>query len=161
MIRLVWRFVRCAVLTLAMAWCFGRVVPVQAATFQVDDSRSTVLDHSLSLQWRNLSPSKGDHIVQGVTRVQVKLDTSAWVGKQARIFMALSQQPHGQVSAEWQTEQSQLLAGNVVSGQRGLVWSGVVPRALMEDVMTVTIRTDGRLLAQPQALRFSFEIELP
>ncbi len=130
------------------------------ATFLVDDSKSTVLDANLPLQWRSQSPSNGDHAVQGVTRVQVRLDTSAWVGRSARIYMALPAQPIGLVKASWQT-QGQLLSGQLNSGQRGLVWSGPVPKAVLEDVMTVTIVSDGRLLSAAQLLRFYFEIDLP
>jgi hypothetical protein len=131
-----------------------------AASFLVDDSKSTVLDANLPLQWRSQSPANGDHTVQGVTRVQVRLDTSAWVGKTARIFMALPAQPIGLVKASWQT-QGQLLSGQLNSGQRGLVWAGPVPKGLLEDVLTVTITSDGRLLSSAQLLRFYFEIDLP
>ena len=134
--------------------------PALAAAFLVDDSKSTVLDANLPLQWRSLSPSSGDHTVRGVTRVQVRLDTSPWVGKFGRIYMALPQQPNGIVSAKWQT-QGTLLAGQASSVQRGLVWSGVVPRPLLDDVLTVVIETDGRLLSTAQVLRFYFEIDLP
>ncbi len=141
---------------------FGLALAANAlgATFLVDDSRSAVLDANLPLQWRSQSPANGDHAVQGVTRVQVRLDTSAWVGKSARIYMALPAQPIGLVTARWQT-QGQLLSGQLNSGQRGLVWSGPVPKGLLEDVMTVTITSDGRLLSTAQLLRFYFEIDLP
>lgn len=132
---------------------------VQAAAFLVDDSKSSVLDANLPLQWRSLSPSKGDHTVLGYTRVQVRLDTSPWVGKFGRIYMALPQQPNGIVAAKWQT-QGTLLAGQLSSVQRGLVWSGVVSKGLLEDVLTVTIESDGRLLSTAQVLRFYFEIDL-
>ncbi len=140
--------------------CLMFSVAAFGATFLVDDSKSTVLDANLPLQWRSQSPSNGDHAVQGVTRVQVRLDTSAWVGKPARIYMALPAQPIGLVKASWQT-QGQLLSGQLNSGQRGLVWSGPVPRGFLEDVLTVTIVSDGRLLSAAQLLRFYFEIDLP
>ena len=133
---------------------------VGAATFLVDDSQSQVLDNNLAMRWRSLSPSNGDHQVEGVTRVQIRLDTRAWVGKPARIYMALPAQPHGSVLAKWRA-QGPLINGQINSGQRGLVWSGVVPSALMEDVLTVTVQTDGRLLSSPQLLRFYFELDLP
>lgn len=135
-------------------------IPAISATFLVDDSRSTVQDGNLAMQWRTLSPASGDHIVQGLTRVQVRLDTRAWVGKSGRIYMALPAQPGGSISAIWQT-QGTLLAGQLQSGQRGLVWSGVIPGPQLEDVMTVTVQTDGRLLANTQILRFYFEIDVP
>jgi hypothetical protein len=126
----------------------------------VQDSQSTVLDANLPLQWRSLSPSGGDHQVQGVTRVQVRLDTRAWAGKTARMYMALPTQPNAVVQARWQA-QGPLLSGQLSSGQRGLVWTGIVPTTLLEDVLTVTIQTDGRLLSSTQLLRFYFEMDLP
>lgn len=143
---------------LMMAFCVAS--PAMSATFLVDDSRSTVQDGNLPMQWRTLSPASGDHTVQGLTRVQVRLDTQAWAGKLGRIYMALPAQPGGIIKASWQT-QGTLLAGQLHSGQRGLVWSGVLPGPQLEDVMTVTVQTDGRFLANTQILRFYFEIELP
>ncbi len=136
------------------------IQPSFAATFSVDDSQSQVLDSNLSMRWRSLSPARGDHMVEGVTRVQIKLDTRAWAGKAVRLYMALPAQPNSNVLAIWKT-QGLLLNGQINTGQRGLVWSGVVPSALMEDVMTVTVQTDGRLLSSPQLLRFYFEVDVP
>lgn len=134
--------------------------PAAAVTFPVDDSRSTVLDSSLPMQWRSLSPSRGDHQVQGITRVQIKLDTRNWVGQFGRIYMALPAQPGAQVQANWRT-QGPLLSGQLNSGQRGLIWSGLIPAASLDDVLTVTVQTDGRSLSSAQLLRFFFEIDLP
>lgn len=131
-----------------------------AATFLVDDAQSQVLDNQLPMRWRSLVPSSGDHQVEGVTRVQIRLDTRAWVGKPARIYMALPAQPNGTVLAKWRAQGS-FINGQINSGQRGLVWSGIVASALMEDVLTVTVQTDGRLLSAPQLLRFYFELDLP
>ena len=132
-----------------------------AATFTVDDSQSQVLDGNMPMRWRSVSPARGDHIVQGTTRVQVRLNTAAWIGKSVRIYMALPAQPHGNVLAAWQTQSNVLLNGQLNAGQRGLVWSGVVPSALIEDTMVVNVQTDGRLLAAAQALRFYFEVDVP
>jgi hypothetical protein len=132
----------------------------QAATYLLDDSQSQVMDANMPMQWRSISPSKGDHQVVGTTRVQVKLDTTVWVGKFVRIYMALPVQPSSTVVAKWQV-QGPMIAGQLNSGQRGLVWSGVVPSALLEDVMTVTVQTDGRFLSAPQLLRFYFEVDVP
>jgi hypothetical protein len=140
--------------------CLGLSGVSHAATFLLDDSQSQVMDANMPMQWRSLSPSKGDHQVVGTTRVQVKLDTRAWVGKFVRIYMALPAQPGSTVLAKWQV-QGPMIAGQLNSGQRGLVWSGVVPSALLEDVMTVTVQTDGRFLSAPQLLRFYFEVDVP
>jgi hypothetical protein len=155
--------------TLQRAWLFGLLLlitfvvllsPAAAATFMVDDSQSAVLNPSLALQWRTIAPSAGDHIVQGHTRVQIKLDVRPWAGKSAHIYMTLPAQPNGVVNATWQAE-GPLLSGQLSSGSRGLVWAGVVPAAVLDDVMAVTIQTDGRLLNAAQQLRFNFEIDVP
>lgn len=146
------------VLVVGLALVFDS--PAQAASFPVDDSRSTVLDASLPMQWRSISPARGDHQVQGVTRVQLKLDTRQWVGQFGRIYMSLPAQPSSQLQASWRT-QGPLLSGQLNSGQWGLIWSGVIASGLLEDVLTVTIQTDGRHLSSAQLLRFSFEIDLP
>jgi hypothetical protein len=129
-------------------------------TYPVSDAQSQVRDTQLPLRWRVLSPSKGDHQVEGVTQVHIKLDTRAWVGQTGRIYMALPAQPGGTISAHWKTQNATLQDGRITSGQRGLVWSGVVSNPLLEDIITVTIQTDGRLLSANQLLRFYFEIDL-
>jgi hypothetical protein len=135
-------------------------LPVQAVTVILDDSQSQVLAPQVPLQWRSISPSQGDHQVVGSARVQIRLDTRAWIGKTGRIFLALPAQPGTSVQAQWQA-QGALLSGQLSSGSRGLVWQGVITQAVMEDVLQVAVQTDGRMLQSPQALRFHFELDLP
>lgn len=132
-----------------------------AATFLLDDSQSQVPDPQVPLQWRSLSPAKGDHQVLGQTRVHIKLDTRNWVGQQVRIFMALPAQPGSTVQANWTVQNQTLQAGQLISGQRSLVWAGVIRQPMLDDVMTVVIQTDGRFLAAAQQLRFYFEVDVP
>ncbi len=132
-----------------------------AATFLLDDSQSQVLDPQVALQWRSISPAKGDHQVMGQTRVHIKLDTRAWLGQQVRIFMALPAQPSSTVQANWTVQNQTLQAGQLVSGQRSLVWQGVMRQGMLDDVMTVQVQTDGRFLSSAQQLRFYFEVEVP
>jgi hypothetical protein len=129
-------------------------------TYAISDAQSQVLDTQLPLKWRSISPAKGDHTVEGTTRVQIKLDTQAWVGQSARIYMALPAQSGSTIVARWVTQNSILQNGQLNSGQRALVWSGVVQTNMLEDVFTVTIQTDGRLLSASQMLRFYFEMDV-
>ncbi len=129
-------------------------------TYTVSDAQSQVLNPHLPLKWRSLSPAKGDHTVEGSTQVQIKLDTQAWAGQRGRIYMALPAQATSPIVARWSTQNSTLQNGQLNSGQRTLVWSGVVPTHPLEDVLSVTIQTDGRLLSVSQMLRFNFEIDV-
>jgi hypothetical protein len=133
---------------------------LMAATVILDDSQSQVIQAQLPMQWRSISPSRGDHQVIGSTRVQVRLNTQAWIGQTGRIFMALPAQPSAPVQAQWQT-QGMLLPGQLQSGSRTQIWAGKITQPLMEDVMTVIIHTDGRHLQTQQLLRFHFELDLP
>ena len=154
------RYLLPALLPLLCLFAIALATSSDAATFQIDDSRSVVLNTNLPMQWRSLSPAGGDHSVQGLTRVQTKLDTRPWGGQFGKIFMTLPAQPSGQVQVRWET-QGIFLSGQLVSGQRGLVWAGTMPAGLLEDLMTVTIQADGRLLSATQLLRFNFEVDVP
>jgi hypothetical protein len=130
------------------------------ATFPVDDSASQPVEAVTPMRWRSLAPTRGDdHVIEGAVQVNIRLATQAWIGKTGRIYMTLAQQPIGQVDVEWAT-QGKLLPGKLRSGQRGLVYAGKISVAKMEDLMAVTVRSDGRLLSAPQRLRFAFEIDV-
>ena len=131
-----------------------------AATFLLDDSQSQVLDPQVSLQWRSISPAKGDHQVMGNTRVQIRLNTQTYVGQTGRIFLALPAQPGAQVNVQWQT-QGMFINGQLLSGSRALVWQGKITSSRLEDVMSIRVQTDGRSLQSQQALRFHFELDVP
>jgi hypothetical protein len=133
---------------------------VQAATVLLDDSQSQVLQPQIALQWRSISPAKNDHQVVGSTRVQIRLNTQAWIGQTGRIFMALPAQPSAQVQVQWQS-QGMFINGQLLSGSRALVWQGKISQAMLEDVLSISVQTDGRLLQSQQALRFHFELDMP
>jgi hypothetical protein len=132
----------------------------QAATVLLDDSQSQVLEPQITLQWRSISPAKNDHQVVGSTRVQIRLNTQAWIGQTGRIFMALPAQPGAQVQVQWQS-QGMFINGQLLSGSRALVWQGKISQTMLEDVLSISLQTDGRLLQSQQALRFHFELDVP
>jgi hypothetical protein len=132
----------------------------QAATVLLDDSQSQVLEPQIALQWRSISPAKNDHQVVGSTRVQIRLNTQAWIGQTGRIFMALPAQPGAQVNVQWQS-QGMFINGQLLSGSRTLVWQGKISQTMLEDVLSISLQTDGRLLQSQQALRFHFELDVP
>jgi hypothetical protein len=132
----------------------------QATTVRLDDSQSQVLQPQLGMQWRSISPAQGDHQVVGSTRVQVRINTQAIIGQTGRIFMALPAQPGAPVQVNWQT-QGIFINGQLLSGSRTLVWQGKITAAMLEDVLSISLQTDGRFLQSQQALRFHFEWDVP
>jgi len=132
---------------------------VCAAPIVIDDRASVVDQPVLSMQWRNPVPGRrADTILQGVTRVHARLDLHAWVGQSVHVYMALDPTPGQPVHASWRTT-GRLLAGALDAGDRVLVYDGRVVAPLLEDLLELTLTTDGRTLATPAGLHFHFELE--
>jgi len=94
----------------------------------------------------------------GTTTVQVRLDVSPWLRHAGRIYLVLPAQPPGLVRAAW-TTQGRLLSGQVISGNRTLVYAGVFGTPYVADVLQLTLQVDGRQMQQTYQLDFHFEME--
>ncbi len=135
-------------------------LPAIAATYPVDDSASQVLDSTLRMRWDSVTPQPGAQTgVTGITTVLVRLDVAPWKGRQGRIYLVLPAQPAGAISASW-TARGPLLPGALRSGERTLVYAGVLESERIEDTLRLVIQADGRKLVRSEQLRFSFEIDL-
>lgn len=131
-----------------------------ATTFRVDDSGTAVAEPVVQMRWRNFVPGRaGDHTVEAVTPVYLRLNLANWVGKQGRLYMALGQTQGEQVRAQWQT-QGRLMAGSVLSGGRALVYEGPITQPVLTETIQLSLQADGRNLAQPRGLQFHFEIDV-
>lgn len=131
-----------------------------AATFRVDDSATLPNEANTAMQWRSLAPNRAvGHAVEGTSIFTVRLNTAPWLNRVGKIYMALGEQPIGTVTAEW-TTQGRLLPGQLVSGNRTLVYSGPIRTPLLEDTIALRISADGRRLVSPQRLQFYFEIDV-
>jgi hypothetical protein len=144
----------------AMVIAVAMVQPVAAATFAVDDSTSYTHDANTAMKWKLVAPSRRlGSLVEGATLVTVRLNLMPWANKSGKIYMALGKQAIGPVKATW-TTQGRLLAGQLNSGDRTLVYAGPIRTAILEDTIALTIETDGQRLVSAQRLQFYFEIDL-
>ncbi len=131
-----------------------------AATFRVDDSLTLPSETSTPMKWRSLAPNRAvGHAVEGSSILTIRLNTAPWLNRAGKIYMALPEQPIGQVTAEW-TTQGKLLPGQLTSGNRTLVFAGPVRANLIEDTIVLRLSADGRRLVAPQRLQFYFEIDV-
>jgi hypothetical protein len=145
-------------LVLTMVWGFMQSSCV-AETFRVDDSASLPSESATNMRWKSLAPSRSaSNLVDGATIVTVRLNLAAWRNRNGKIYLALPALPIGQVNAAWST-QGRLLPGELVSGNRTLVYSGNIKTNVLEDTLALKLQTDGRRLASPQRLQFHFEID--
>lgn len=156
------RKTRCLrVAVVAMAVMNSLIADTHAAnTFRVDDSASQPIAAQSQLRWKTDAPRGQDaNEAETTTRVDIRLNTLAWQGRNGRIYMALPPIRTGQLRALW-TTQGRLQSGSLISGGRGLVYQGPILSATLEDIMTVRIAVDGRLISTAETLQFYFEIEL-
>jgi hypothetical protein len=129
-------------------------------TFRVDDSLTLPHESNQAMKWRSLAPNRtAGNAVEGTSVITIRLDTAPWVNRMGRIYMALPEQPIGQVTAEW-TTQGRLLPGQLISGNRTLVYSGPIKSNTLEDTIALKITADGRRLVAAQRLQFYFEIDV-
>lgn len=157
--RVVWLAWALAVLSAGLggsAWAAGW------RTHVVDDSLSQVAAGVVPFRWRSVGPSRRDEPpLEASTEVRIVLQTAAWVGQPARIYMVLPPQPGApSLAVQWATR-GVLLPGRLTGGQRQLVFQGAVPGPQMQDLLQVTAWARGDDAALPSRLNFSFEIEVP
>jgi len=148
---------RVAALLLALA----AAIPARAETFRLDDSMSQVFPPSADWDWVPFSARSGNTTLQIHLRVNVRIDTRAWVGKQVRIFMVLPLEAGGPVGATWEAR-GPLLPGRLNSGERTLVYAGTIGAPVLEDTLNVRLTTDARLrTATTRRVAFGFELDRP
>ena len=144
----------------AITLAIALAASAQAATFRVDDTATLPSEANTVMQWRSPAPGRGaSNEVEGRSVITVRLNTAPWINRNGKIFLALPPVPVGEVTADW-TTQGRLLAGQVRSGSRTLVFAGPIKAALIEDTILLRISTDGTRLASPQRLDFHFEIDI-
>jgi len=132
-----------------------------AQTYPVDDSASQVLSSGqVPMRWDSPVPRPGQAAtISGQVVVRVVLDVSPWRGRRARIYQKLAPSPSGPVSARWSAD-GPLSSGVLRDGERALVYAGRIDADRLTDTFRLQLQADGDRVVRPQALNFSFEIEL-
>jgi hypothetical protein len=144
-----------AMVTLAL------VTPVLADTFRLDDSGTLVTPPSATWDWLPGSLRTGLSTLEMFLRIDVRIDTRRWTGRNGHIYMVLPADGDGPIQAEW-TTQGRLLGGRLASGGRTLVYSGTIPGPTLEDTLRMRLTTDARKLPEgTQRMAFHFEIDIP
>lgn len=113
------------------------------------------------LRWRDSLPSRNAvDLLDATMDVRIVLNVGPWVGQPARIYMVMPPLVQSSLTVQWTTS-GLLSPGRLRSGQRQLVFQGVVPGARIEDTMRVVAVADARDAVTPQRVNFTFEIEVP
>lgn len=148
-----------ALATPALAQTTAAQSTAGSAAQRVDDTGTVVIDPYLEMKWMPKPGNAGSRIVESGTRVSVQLNLAPYIGRSGRIYMVLPRGTGPTVRATW-TSGGKLLPGQVLSGERALVYSGAVRGPLLTDLLDLRLQVDSTRLTQPQALAFGFEIEV-
>lgn len=152
---------------LALALCIA-AFPAAAAPKRLDDRGSPRSVVNVESRWlhsgEGLTPEQLNAMVATVTNLEFRLDTSAYVGKRARIYLVIPEVVQGLRSpsgmrVEW-TSRGNFLAGAALPGQRTLVYDGLVQRPSLHEALDLSVYLDARYLER--GLRFDpvFEIDV-
>ena len=151
----------CVALALAAA-------TANAAPKRLDDRASPRSQVNVESRWlhsgEGLNAEQLNAMVATVNNLEFRLDTSAYVGKRARIYLVIPEFVQGLrgpagMRVEW-TTRGQFMAGSALPGQRTLVYDGMVQRPSMQETLDLSVFLDARYLER--GLRFdpAFEIDV-
>lgn len=126
---------------------------------RLDDSLSHTVPANLQMQWRPLAAGQSDAGgMEAWLRVNIRIDTRDWVGRSGRVYMVLARDQASSIEAVW-TTQGRLTAGRLVSGERALVYAGILPGATLEDQLLVRLRSGPDWQSNSRRLNFHFELD--
>lgn len=141
------------------AMAFMAAVPASANPHRLDDSLSHTVPPNVQMQWLPVARGqRGTAAMEAWVTVNIRIDTSEWVGRSGRVYMVMSRDEVSPIEAVW-TTQGRLQAGRLVSGERALVYAGVLRGATLEDQMQVRLRSNADWQSQTRRLNFHFEFD--
>lgn len=125
---------------------------------RLDDSGSHTVPPNVQMQWRPMTSRGVDTGMEAWLRVNLRIDTAAWIGRSGRVYMVLPRDEMSTIEAVW-TSQGRLLPGRLVSGERTLVYAGRITSPTLEDQITVRLRSGSDWQGSRRRLDFHFEFD--
>jgi len=135
----------------------------------LDDSQSPKKQFDVRFEWErqgNLSSVSKDEfflLKAHIPDVEVRLNTSNYIGKKARIYLALPSQVDGfngsqGFSLAWKTT-GIFDSGETSPGNRALIFEGIIGSPLLTDFFTFTLKLDANRLTGKLRYAPIYEIE--
>jgi hypothetical protein len=153
-----------ALAVLALLPAFATAAPVR-----LDDTASPRSRIDVKPRWAHAeevgdNPERVNAMLAQVPNLEVRLNTSKYVGKTARIWLVVPdfvpglRSPNG-MRVEWRTRGT-LFGGSALPGTRTVVYDGVVRQALVTDFLDLTLHLDARFLERGLRFEPTFEIDV-
>lgn len=128
-------------------------------THQLDDSRSHTVPPNAQMQWLPQTRASQAGGMETWVRVNIHIDTTAWIGSSASVYMVLPRDETSTLEAVWTTD-GKLLAGRLVSGERALVYAGNITSDSLRDQMLVRLRSGPDWQSNSRRINFHFEMDV-
>ncbi len=140
------------------------------AAVVLDDSQSPKKQFNVRFEWENkenlASASKDEYFLlkAHIPDVEVRLNTSGYIGKKGRIYLALPRQIDGfngsqGFSLAWKTT-GIFVSGATSPGNRALIFEGLIGSPLLTEFFTFTLKLDANRLTGKLRYAPIYEIEL-
>lgn len=140
-----------------------------AAPVRLDDSASPRARIDAQPRWLHTgeglsNPELLNAMVADVANLEVRLNTSRFVGKRARIYLVFPEfvpgiRSRSGIRAQWRTRGT-LLPGTASPGDRALVYDGAITKPSLGDFLDLTLFLDARHLDRGARFEPAFELEL-
>ena len=148
---------------------WGGISPAFSAEV-LDDSLSPQQTVNVQLQWTHqgdlsdLSRKEFLNITAKAPDIEVRLNTSNYIGQYARIFLALPVQINGLIGSDglrlsWKTR-GFFSAGTTTPGNRSLIFEGRIDTPILNDFFSFTINLDASRLNGNLRYAPIYEIEV-
>ena len=152
------------------AFAFLAISISSQAAEVLDDFQSPRKQFNVRFEWENQgnlsSVSKDEFFLlkAHIPDVEVRLNTSNYIGKKARIYLALPSQIDGfngnqGFSLTWKTT-GVFASGETSPGNRALIFEGVIGSSLLTEFFTFTLKLDANRLTGKLRYAPIYEIEL-
>jgi len=151
-------------------------MPALAQRIALDDSLSPRQNYFLDLKWTpqeigraitamfNGRASSLPPLTGRIPNVDTRLNTSAFIGQPAKIYLALPVLQTGthspnNMQLSWRTR-GKFLSGSVRPGQSTLVFEGIIDQAIMTEVFDFTLSIENGDIPDNFTLETKYEIEV-
>jgi hypothetical protein len=153
--------------TVLLLMCLSVALPASAE--RLDDSLSTQQQFDLDLNWKqqrnteNLNERELNALTARAPRVEIRLNTSHYVGQRGKIFISLPIDIRGTgdssaLRMSWTTN-GVFSSGSVTAGNRTKLFEGEITDAVMDDVFDITFDIDARQVYNNLRFQPVFNIE--
>jgi len=155
--------------TARLLLCITLLLPRSLLAERLDDSLSPRQQYDIDLDWKYMQHTddlgEGDFnaLVAHARRVEVRLNTAPYTGRQARIYIRLPLNVRGTADStalrmSWTTN-GDFASGSLTAGNRSKLFEGEITRDIMGDIFDFTFEIDARQVYNTLRLQPVYEIE--